>query len=80
MKTKKQKTVGVVSQVFLSFFLLLLLFFLGFFSVNFPEVVTLVLTKSTSCWGVLRVTNLAKLQVRITKDEAQTPLPFCSND
>ena len=69
MKTNKQNTAGVVFY-FLSFFLI----------VNFPEVVTLVLTKSASCSGVERVTDLAKFQVRITKDEAQTPLLFCSHD
>ena len=39
-------------------------------SVKFPEVVTLVLTKSASCWGVQRVTDLAKFQVRIINDVA----------
>ena len=50
------------------------------FSVKFPEVVILVLTKSASCWGVQRVTDFAKFQVQITKDEAQMPLLFCSHD
>ena len=48
--------------------------------INFPEVVTLVLTKSASCWGVQRVIDLAKFQVWITKGEAQAPLLFCSHD
>ena len=51
-----------------------------FFSDNFLEVVTLVLTKSASCWGVQRVTDWAKFQVRISKGDAQTPLPICSHD
>ena len=38
--------------------------------VNFPELVTLVLIESACCWGDQRVTDLAKFQVRITKDEA----------
>ena len=50
------------------------------FFFKFPEVVSLVLTKSASCLGVHRVTDSAKFQVRITKDEAQTPLLFCSHD
>ena len=62
MKIKREKTADVV-------------FF--FFSVKFPEVVTLVLTKSARFLGVQRTIDLETFQVRITKDEAQTPLLFC---
>ena len=44
--------------------------FVCFSSVKILEVVTLVLTKSASCWGVQRVTDLAKFQVRIINDVA----------
>ena len=46
-----------------------ILFCLFIFSVSFPEKFTLVLTKSASCFGVQRVTNLA-FQGQITKSEA----------
>ena len=64
--------VDEVSGVFFPFFFPFFFFFLVVvvflflclsFSVNFPEVVTLVLTKSASCWGVQSVTDLAKFQV-----------------
>ena len=62
MKIKREKTADVG--------------FFFFFSVKFPEVVTLVLTKSARFLGVQRITDLGKFQIRITKDEAQTPLLF----